>query len=133
MKLPGKALERNMISKTKIKQRKAKKTDPNVVATLEAAKNKDPWRKIAQSISGSRKKYSSVNLKKIDQNCENGDTIIIAGKVLGVGTLNKKIRIAAMSFSEQAIEKLKKSKSEIFTLSEEIIKNPKGEGIKIVR
>ena len=58
--------------------------------------------------------------------------VIITGKVLGSGNLNKKIRICSMSFSESAKRKLK-GKSEMVSVSDEVKKNPKAEGVKILR
>ena len=121
-----------MKSKTKIGKRVARKTNPEVVRTLISAKNTTPWRLIAQKISGARRTYASVNLEFIENHSKEGDTIVVPGKVLGSGSLHKKIRICAMSFSESALIKLKNAKAEIFQISDEIKKNPKAEGIKIL-
>ena len=122
-----------MMSNTKIGKRVGNKTSSEVVETLLAAKKNAAWNKVAQLISGSRKKYASVNLKEIDNEAKDGETVVVVGKVLGNGKLNKKVRVCAMNFSESAVEKLKKVKSEGVILLEEIKKNPKAEGIKILR
>jgi large subunit ribosomal protein L18e len=122
-----------MISNTKIGKRVGNKTNSEVVETLLAAKKNVAWNKVAQVISGSRKKYASVNLKEIDGESKDGETIVVVGKVLGNGKINKKVRVCAMNFSESAFEKLKEVKSEGIILLEEIKKNPKAEGIKILR
>ena len=122
-----------MISNTKIGKRVGNKTNSEVVETLLAAKKNVAWNKVAQLISGSRKKYASVNLKEIDGESKDGETIVVVGKVLGNGKINKKVRVCAMNFSESAFEKLKEVKSEGIILLEEIKKNPKAEGIKILR
>lgn len=74
-----------------------------------------------------------MNLKDIEKVTTEGDTVVVPGKVLGSGNVNKKVRICALNFSESAKEKLKESKGEIVTIIEEIKKNPKAEGIKILR
>ncbi len=122
-----------MISNTKIGKRVGNKTNSEVVETLLAAKKNVAWNKVAQLISGSRKKYASVNLKEIDGESKDGETIVVVGKVLGNGKINKKVRVCAMNFSESAFEKLKEVKSEGIILLEEIKRNPKAEGIKILR
>lgn len=122
-----------MISKTKIGKRIGNKNDFVVVETILAAKKNKSWNKIAQLISGSKKKYSSVNLKEIDKKSKEGDTIVVPGKVLASGNLSKKIRICAMNFSESAKEKLKDSKTEGVMIIEEIKKNPNAEEVKILR
>lgn len=122
-----------MISNTKIGKRVGNKTNSEVVETLLAAKKNAAWNKVAQLISGSRKRYASVNLKEIDNEAKDGETVVIVGKVLGNGKLSKKVRVCAMNFSESAVEKLKEVKSEGIILLEEIKKNPKAEGIKLLR
>ena len=122
----------SMISKTKIKKRLNKKTNPYIVKTIEAARKNNNWLKVAGTISNSNKKYSSVNLKEIDEQAKEGDTVLILGKVLGSGSLTKKVRVCALNFSESAKEKLKAHKCEVVTIIEEINKNPKAEGIKVI-
>jgi len=122
-----------MISKTKISKRMKRKTHSEIVETVNAAKKNKEWNKIAQLISGSRRKYSSVNLKEIEKQTKEGDTVLILGKVLGSGNVKKKVRVCAINFSESAKEKLKENKGEIVTILEEINKNPKAEGIKVLR
>ena len=122
-----------MISKTKIKLRLRRKTNPELAETIQFANKSPPWKELAQILSRSTKKYSSINLWDIEKQTSAGDTIIIPGKVLSSGEVTKKLRICALSISEKAKEKLKASKSEFVTIKEEIIKNPKAEGIKIIK
>lgn len=120
-------------SKTAIGRRISRKMDPYILETSLVAKKQKAWQSIAQAVSGSRKKYSSVNLGRINEECESGDTIIIPGKVLGNGDLNKKIKICAIYFSSSAIHKIKDSKSEMIKLVDEIKNNPSAKGVKIIR
>ena len=119
-------------SNTSIGRRIPRKMDSYVVETVLAAKKQPKWRKVAQRISGSRRKYSEMNLNEVDAKSSEGNTIIVTGKVLGGGDLTKKIRICAMSFSESALAKMKHSKSEAVKIIDEIKKNPKAEGVKIL-
>jgi len=122
-----------MLSQTKMKSRIRRKTDPELVETLSKARKNEPWSGIAKTLSGSTKNQSSVNLNQIDKESKVGDTVLIAGKVLSKGTLTKKIRIAALSISTPALQKLKESKSEFVTILSEISKNPKAEGLKLIK
>ena len=122
-----------MISKTKIGKRIGVKKDFEIVETILLAKKNESWNKLAQLISGSRRKYLSVNLKEIDKKSSEGDTVVVAGKVLGVGGLTKKVKICAIGFSKSAKEKLKDTKTEMVMIADEIKKNPKAEGIKFLR
>lgn len=124
-------MEKN-ISKTKIKSRIRKKTNPILIDTIrEASKNKE-WFKVAKKLASSNSNYSSLNLSQIDKESSEGDTIVIPGKVLSEGDITKKLKICALSISESALKKLKESKSEFVPLIDEIKSNKKAEGIKIL-
>jgi large subunit ribosomal protein L18e len=51
--------------------------------------------------------------------------------VLGTGELNKKITVAAYTFSEQAIQKIN-AKGKAMSIKELVEKNPKGNKIRIM-
>ena len=121
------------ISKTKIKFNSKRKTNPEVVETLKIALKNKNWLPIAKLIASSRRKYAKVDLSEIEKQTTTGDTVLIVGKVLGSGNVSKKVRVCAFGFSKSAFDKLKKNKSEPVSISEEISKNPKAEGLKILR
>jgi large subunit ribosomal protein L18e len=122
-----------MISKTKIKKRARRKTSPVLVETIEEARKNDGWNAVAKLLSGSTKKYSSMNLSDIDKETKAGDTVVIVGKVLSKGDLTKKVRICALSASESAKMKIKEMKGELVSILEEIKKNKKAEGVRVLR
>lgn len=121
-----------MKSKTKIDKQLQRKTNPELVETILKAKKKEGWLKIADTLSRPRKRKAGVNLDTINKQTKEGDTVVVPGKVLGVGNISKKIRVAALGFSESAKEKLKAKKGEIVSIQEEIKANPKAQGIKII-
>ena len=121
-----------ILSNTVFKHRIKRKTNPEIVETIQLAQENTPWKEVAKVLSGSTRLYSSVNLKDIDSKTKAGDTVVILGKVLGSGDLTKKLRIASLSISQSALAKLKKTKSESVTILDEIKANKKGEGIKII-
>lgn len=120
-------------SKTKIEKQSQRKRNPEIVKTIRAAKKKDKWIEIAGILSGPRRKMPSLNLTEIDKDSKEGDIVVIPGKVLSQGEINKKIKVVALAFSEKAREKLMKSKSDHTSILEEIKKNPEAKGIKILR
>ena len=122
-----------MISRTKIKSRVPRKTNSELAETILTASKHDAWRKLAQRLSNSTKHYSSVNLDKIDSETTAGDTVVIPGKVLSLGNLAKKVRICSLAISASAKEKLKATKSEYVSILDEIKKNPKAQGVKIIQ
>jgi large subunit ribosomal protein L18e len=119
-----------MISKTRIDKRKKRKTNPELVQTILIAK-KNNLLELAKSLSGPRRKQISINLDMLEKLKE--DRILVAGKILGYGNINKKIMVIALSFSESAAKKLKKANCEFKTIKQEIEKNPKLTGFKIIK
>jgi len=115
-----------MISKTKISKRAAKKTNIELVETITAAKKNNP--EIASLLSLPARKQVKKNLYEIDKDAKDKGTVIVPGKVLGKGELNKKIKIVALSYSSSALEKLNKKKIEASLLKKELKKEKKLEG-----
>lgn len=122
-----------MISNTKLKKRIRKKTNPALAEVIREAHNHEPWKPLAVILAGSTRKQSALNLFEIDKVAKEGDTIIVPGKILSHGNLTKRIVICALSISEKALEKLKESKSSFVLLIDEIKKNRKAEGVKLIR
>jgi len=85
---------------------------------------------LAKRLSGSTRLQKNINLNELDK--LNESQVLIVGKVLGQGGINKKINIAALGFSEQAKEKLNKAGCETSTIKQFIEKNTKLEGVKII-
>lgn len=113
-----------MKSKTKIDKQSQKKGNPELVATIRAAKKTgdDFWMKIASVLSGPRRNHIAINLDEIEKNTKEGDSIVVPGKVLSQGEINKKIAVIAFSFSEKAREKLLRAKSQALSMVQEIKK-----------
>ncbi|MBI2629133.1 50S ribosomal protein L18e [Candidatus Pacearchaeota archaeon] len=123
----------NGIKKAKVEKKLRRKTNPNLVETIIAAKKNMKWLEIANLISRPKRKQISVNLDQIDEKVKDGERVIVPGKVLGDGQLNKKISVIGMAFSQSAKEKLKKNKIETGFIIEEIKKNPEAKNIRIIR
>ncbi len=121
-----------MLSRTKLKERTRRKTNPYLVETIRLALKNENWTSIAKILSGATRNHESVNLSQIEEKTKLGDTVLIPGKVLSEGNITKKIRICALAISSPARNKLKESKSEFATIIEEIRKNPRAEGIKLI-
>jgi ribosomal protein L18E len=121
-----------MISQTKLKARNKRKTHSILVDTVNEARKNKAWNNVAKLLSGPTRRHSSVNLYELDKKLLEGDTVVVVGKILSKGDLTKKIKICALSISKKAEEKLKESKSEFVTIFEEISKNKKAEGVKII-
>ncbi len=121
------------ISKTHIKKDVKKKTSPLSIETIMAAKKHKAWLYVAKCLASPTRQYPSFNLHEIDAGSEDGDTVVIPGKVLGDGKVSKKIKIVAFSFSASALDKMKEAKVEGAYIIDEIKKNPEAKGVKLLR
>jgi large subunit ribosomal protein L18e len=89
------------------------------------------WKRIAEDLEKPTRQRRIVNIFKIDANAQDGDVLIVPGKVLGEGDLTKKVTVAAFSFSDEARTKIAKS-GKCLTISELVKSNPKGQKVKIL-
>lgn len=122
-----------MKSKTKITLQTKRKKNPALVETINSAKKNEKWKEIAEILTYPRRKKRYLNLGQLNKLVESGEKIVVPGKILSQGILDKKIKLSAFSFSEEAKEKLKEAKIEFNYIEEEIKKNPSAEGIKLLR
>lgn len=116
---------------------KTKSTNPviqDLIKKLEEAseENEAPiWKDIAESISSKRSR-ASVNISKIDRNAEEGEIVVVPGKVLGAGEFSKEVKVAAFKASKAAQDKIEE-KGEYLTIQQLLEKNPEGENLKILK
>ncbi len=87
------------------------------------------WKRIADDLSYSTRRRREVNLYKINRYAKNKETIVVPGKVLGDGILDKHATVAAWQFSKSASEKLGKN---AITIQELMKENHKGKGVRII-
>ncbi len=120
------------MNKTKIEKKLRRKTNPELVETIINSKKNKAWLTISHMISTPRRNMVALNLDEIDKQTKDKDFVVVPGKILGNGELNKKITLAAFSFSASAKDKLNKAKIETLTIKEAIHKNPNAKDIKII-
>ncbi|MBI2499808.1 50S ribosomal protein L18e [Candidatus Woesearchaeota archaeon] len=89
------------------------------------------WKRIAEELERPTRQRRIVNLERINRVCKNNESIIVPGKVLASGDLDKKLTVAAFQFSEQALNKINE-KGKALTIQEIIKINPKGSKLRII-
>ncbi|MEM4152975.1 MAG: 50S ribosomal protein L18e [Candidatus Pacearchaeota archaeon] len=123
-----------MKSKKSLEKKKKRKSNPKIISLINTLKKqKTPlFDAIAYHILKPRRKAVSVNIEKINKFAKDDEIIIVPGKVLGKGKLNKKIVIVALRFSKAAEKKLENIN--LMTFEEFIDKKEafKGFNIKIL-
>jgi large subunit ribosomal protein L18e len=122
-----------MKSKTKISKQLERKSNSVLMETVIAGKKQEAWLGITGLLSGPRRKRTCINLEEISKNSKAGEIILVPGKVLSQGEIDKKVKVVALNFSEKAKEKLLSAKCEISLMLDEIKSNPSAKGIKIIK
>lgn len=122
-----------MKSKTKISKQTQRKNNSELVETIFLAKKNKEWINVASELSKPRRLIKNMNLEEIDKQTKEGESVIIPGKVLSKGDLNKKIKVIALSYSENARQKLLNNKNEINYIIDEIKKNPNASGLRLLK
>jgi len=118
--------------------RKMNKTNPVLINLIHELKKQSIekeapiWKDIALRLEKSSQNWSEVNLNRISKYVHEKETALIPGKVLSTGTLTKKVSIAAWSFSDKAVEKIKKAGGTTMSIEDLMKKNPNGKDIRIM-
>jgi len=76
------------------------------------------WGALAEELDRSKRRRVFVNLSSIDRHTQMGDVVAVPGKVLAAGGLSKAVKVAAFSFSEGALLKIRAAKGEAMSLTD---------------
>ncbi|MCL5675061.1 MAG: uL15 family ribosomal protein [Candidatus Marsarchaeota archaeon] len=79
-------------------------------------------------VSKPKRQRISVNLQKLGRLAGESENVIVPGKVLGNGSLDKKLNISAIEYSKSALEKLKSRNCSVIELEEML----KKENVRII-
>ncbi len=71
-------------------------------------------------------------MSDINRHAVADETILVPGKVLSNGELDKKVNVVALKFSAKAQQKIESAGGECISIDEIIESNPKGSNIRII-
>jgi len=89
------------------------------------------WKRMAEDLEKPSRQRKMVNVYKINKYAQDGEIIVVPGKVLGTGELHKKVEVAAFSFSIEAEKKINQ-KGKAITLNELLKNNVKPSKVRIL-
>ena len=90
------------------------------------------WRRVVEDLKKPTRQRREVNVYKINQQTQKGETVLVPGKVLSVGILDKKVDVAALNFSAHARRKIQEAKGKALSIPELLKQNPEGKNIRIL-
>jgi large subunit ribosomal protein L18e len=76
------------------------------------------WKRVHSLVEVPSRRRPSVNLYKIDMYTDEGDNVVVPGKVLSTGQLTHKFNIAAIEFSGGALKTLKEANCKVIDIKE---------------
>jgi len=108
-------------------------TNPRLIRLIIACEKtkSNMWKEIARRLAIKRRR-AEINISKIDKYAKDKETIVVPGAVLGNGNITKKVKVAALRFSQSAKEKLLNAGCEVLTLEELLVENPEGKNTRIM-
>lgn len=114
--------------------KKADPTNPVLLETLELLDQQEAavWSAVAENLGKVNRSRPEVNISDIQRNTEDGDTVVVPGKVLGAGYLENEVTVAAFQVSGSAREKIEQN-GEFMFIDELVEDNPDGERVRIVK
>lgn len=89
------------------------------------------WKRVAYELERPSRQRRIVNLYKIDRFADKNETVVVPGKVLGIGELTKNVCVAAFAFSRNAAQKINKV-GKTMMIGELLKTNPKGRGVRLL-
>ncbi len=90
------------------------------------------WRDAAKYLASGTVTWPEVNVGRLS-NLGDVSAAFVPGKVLGGGTVEKKLVVGAFSFSASAKTKIEGAGGKAFTVEEFVKKYPKGSGVALVK
>ena len=90
------------------------------------------WREAASYLASGNATWPEVNVGRLS-NLGEVAAAFVPGKVLGGGTIEKKLVVGAFSFSASAKTKIEGAGGKAFSVEEFVKKYPKGSGVALVK
>ena len=74
------------------------------------------WKRIANDLEKPTRNRRVINVYKLNKFTKSEETVIVPGKVLGMGEIDHKLNVAAFNFSRQAAEKIVNAEGKIYSI-----------------
>ncbi|MFB6076180.1 MAG: 50S ribosomal protein L18e [Candidatus Aenigmatarchaeota archaeon] len=118
---------------------KTQTTNPNLMKLVNELENQGKEENLpflvdlSRRLSKSRKNRATVNISKINRIVNEDETIVVPGKVLSYGKIDKKVNVASFKFSKEARKKISDAGGKCLTIRELVEENPEGTDVRIMK
>jgi large subunit ribosomal protein L18e len=96
------------------------------------AKRSRFWATVLKHLESSRRRRRVVNIYHLNRVAPAGGGVLVVGKLLGVGVLEKPLKVVAFDYSDAAYRKILDAGGEAYYLEEYIDRGGDGKGLIIV-
>jgi len=116
-----------------------KKTNPRILKLINDLKaksreqNVNIWKDIALRLDKPTRHYAETNLSKISRHSGKDDIVIVPGKVLGTGSIDHPVTVAALNFSATAEQLIAGAQGKCLSIEQLMETNPTGKGVRILK
>lgn len=102
-------------------------TDPNMKRLISELKRRKErfYLAVAKHLEKPRRRKAGVDVSKIEKLASQGESVVVPGKVLGNGDIEKKVDVYAWNYSSSAREKITRAGGRCMPL-EKIVEAKKG-------
>ncbi len=109
-------------------------TNPILIETIQTLEEAEAsfWNDVAKNLGKVNRRRPEVNISDIERNTEEGDTIVVPGKVLGSGRLSKNVNVAAFNASNSAKNHINEN-GEFMFIQDLFSDNPEAEDLKVIK
>lgn len=103
-------------------------TNPNLQHLVRSLKRKKGafYLALARHLEKSRRRKTGVNVGKIEKYAQQGESVVVPGKILGGGEISKKINVYASGYSKSARDKISGAGGKCLRLEELLESKEKG-------
>jgi len=114
------------------------KTNPKITGLIKSLKDNSYqkeapiWKDVSRRLERSTRRQAEVNISQLNRFTSADELVLVPGKILGSGRLDHKIKVAALSFSSLAKDKIETAGGECLTIIQLMESNPKGSGVRII-
>ena len=88
--------------------REIKKSNPNLISLIYNLRKQSYeegvaiWKDVAIKLEKPTRNHAEVSIEHINKHTEEGESVVVPGKVLSDGKLDHKVTVAALGFSKNA-------------------------------